>query len=154
MSHRMILTAITAILVVSCGGSDEVTVVAADSAERPAPVDDAVTIEQEVGPVWVIATFDPARPKKIDLAFDTHSVDLAFDIDASVRLNYDGTEIPIGEWDGTEPGGHHRWGTVSVARPAEPGQLITFTFTGLSEPVSFRWTMPGAEIGDQPPSTP
>lgn len=102
----------------------------------------AVTLEKEVDEVVVIATFDPAAPTVLDVAFDTHSVDLGFDVDTFSKLTIDGTSTPIGGWDGTEPGGHHRWGMLGFAVEPGPGQVVEYTFTGLSEPLTFSWRMP------------
>jgi hypothetical protein len=49
---------------------------------------------------------------EFELTFDTHSVDLDFDVAAAARLTVDGVTRPPGTWTGTGPGGHHRQGTL------------------------------------------
>ena len=103
----------------------------------------SATLEQESGGVVVIATFDPTKdPGVLEVAFDTHSVDLSFDVEAFSVLEIDDQVVPIGNWNGTEPGGHHRFGTLEFGRVPASGEAITFAFTGLPERLTFSWIVP------------
>lgn len=128
------LTAAGAFALSACAGSQSAAV---------ATLTDPVTQERPIGAVTVIATFDPAIPDSIELAFDTHSVDLAFDVDATTELTFDGRRIDRAYWDGTPSGGHHRYGTIWLPEIPLGGQTVALRFTGLEQPVTFAWTIPG-----------
>lgn len=73
------------------------------------------TKENEGGNVTVSVTpltLKPGFPSSFDIAFETHSVDLAFDVEqiATLRDETGMSYAPV--WQGSPPGGHHRSGTL------------------------------------------
>lgn len=61
--------------------------------------------------------FNKEKPV-FDVAFETHSVDLNFDVAAITILeDQNGNALGIPQWNGTPPGGHHRKGTLSFSEP-------------------------------------
>ncbi len=91
----------------------------------------------------MIVIIDPDRPGSVTLAFDTHTVDLAFDVAEVTTLAVDGGAPVRGSWDGSPPGGHHRMGAMRFPVDPGPGQTLTLTFDGLDEPAVVTWTLPG-----------
>lgn len=124
-----------AVFLSACGGVEDTIW---QSQELTSPT----RLEQEAAGVTVVATFNPADPSVIDIAFDTHSVDLDFDVAASSTLTVDGEGVPSGTWAGSGPGGHHRQGSLSFPAAPTSGETMTLTITGLPEPVTFTWAMP------------
>lgn len=69
-----------------------------------------------------------------DVAFETHSVDLAFDV-ASIATLDDQNRNALGSstWDGSPPGGHHRNGTLSFSEPLRQStKQVILTLKGIS----------------------
>lgn len=131
-----VLAAAMALVVSGCGSGEVAPsgIIAADTQTR---------IEQTIGEVTMIVILDPDRPESFTVAFDTHTVDLAFDVAQVTTLSVDGGPSLRGSWDGTPPGGHHRMGTMRFPVSAEPGQTLTLTFEGLEDPAVVTWTLPG-----------
>lgn len=79
-----------------------------------------------------------------DLAFDTHSVDLSFDVGKTVSLvNDKGIILQSSVWNGSAPGGHHREGTLtfnSSLSQTKSVQLIIKGIAGVSER-KFSWKL-------------
>lgn len=138
--HRALIVAVLLGVVVALSGCGNAIPVGPAGAVG---VDGPITQEQPIGAVTVIATFDPAVPDSIELAFDTHSVDLAFDVDAAIELTFDGRRVERAYWDGAPPGGHHRYGTIWLPEIPRGGQTVALRFTGLGDPVTFTWRVPG-----------
>jgi hypothetical protein len=97
------------------------------------PVYEAKTVEG--GDVAVTVT--PLRltqgfPASFDVAFETHSVDLAFDVENVATLT-DGTNaLYKPSWEGSPPGGHHRAGTLRFTPDLTRPTSITLTFTNIA----------------------
>lgn len=55
----------------------------------------------------------PLAPNEFQIAIDTHSVDLDFDLTkiSTLHDNFGKDYYPM-EWEGSEPGGHHRNGIL------------------------------------------
>lgn len=73
------------------------------------------TKENEGGNVTVSVTplsLKPGLPASFAMAFETHSVDLTFDVTKVTTLtdSMGTTYTPL--WEGSPPGGHHRSGTL------------------------------------------
>lgn len=69
-----------------------------------------------------------------DITFETHSVDLVFDV-ASIAILEDQNRNSFGnpEWDGSPPGGHHRNGTLSFSEPLpQSTKQVTITLKGIA----------------------
>ncbi|MBI4065228.1 hypothetical protein HY409_02575 [Candidatus Gottesmanbacteria bacterium] len=53
-----------------------------------------------------------------DVIFETHSVELAFDVaEVTTLVDQNGNDLGKSSWNGSSPGGHHRNGTLSFAKP-------------------------------------
>lgn len=85
------------------------------------------TQQNEGGEVTVTVTpvtLKSGLPPSFDIVFETHSVDLAFDVEQVATLA-DGTGTAYAPyWEGSPPGGHHRSGTLRFT----PDLLKTGTF--------------------------
>ncbi len=96
------------------------------------------TKEHTGGNVTVIATpitLSPGKPAQFDIAFETHSVDLNFDVVQHASLTDDkNSSLGTGVWDGSPPGGHHRKGTLSFFTPlSAETKTVTLTFTNIAD---------------------
>lgn len=93
------------------------------------------TKENEGGNVTVSITplfLKPGLPASFDMAFETHSVDLLFDV-VSIATLTDNTETlytPL--WDGSPPGGHHRKGTLRFIPDLSTATTLTLTFRDIA----------------------
>lgn len=78
-----------------------------------------------------------------EISFETHSVDLAFDVADVASLEVGGREWTRPAWEGSPPGGHHRGGELSfeAAGPAR-GEVI-LSIDGLPQLVEATWTLGG-----------
>lgn len=79
------------------------------------------------------------------VGFNTHSVNLAFDpAQISVLRCDQGQEFQPVAWEGSGPGGHHRSGILSFARPDHPISSIEIVIRGVAQVSErlFRWTIP------------
>lgn len=80
-------------------------------------------------------------PASFDIAFETHSVDLLFDIEEIATLS-DGTSTSyVPHWEGSPPGGHHRSGTLRFTPDVKNPKTITVilkNIAGVSERM-FTW---------------
>lgn len=90
----------------------------------PGKIEGAKTAQR--GDVSVVAT--PAQ-RGFFLQFDTHTTELNFQVEREARLSDDlGTDYGEGVWKGTDPGGHHRTGTLEFAKPiSSKAQKINLT---------------------------
>lgn len=86
-------------------------------------------------------------PASFDIAFETHSVDLLFDVEQIATFSDGSSTSYVPHWEGSPPGGHHRSGTLRFTPdlPAQAGlqrpTIITLTLNniaGISERV-FTW---------------
>lgn len=69
-----------------------------------------------------------------DVAMDTHSVDLGYDLTTIATLSTDtGEEVPPIKWDGPAGGGHHREGALSFPQLKQRGQTLTLTLRGIAD---------------------
>lgn len=68
------------------------------------------------------------QPPRFKLEFDTHSVELNFDIAQTAELS-DGSGKIYKEatWEGSPSGGHHRSGTLTFSAPLPETKTITLT---------------------------
>lgn len=71
-------------------------------------------------------------PPSFDVSFETHSVELDFDVE-SVATFSDGTGAAFtARWEGTPPGGHHRSGTLRFVPDLQTTDTLALTFTGVA----------------------
>lgn len=94
----------------------------------------------EVTPTVIEKGKDP----QFQIAFNTHSVDLSFNVTKIVVLVDDkGNNYSASSWDGSGPGGHHRNGTLNFSKPladVKYVELIIKDVAGVSER-KFRWNI-------------
>ena len=78
-----------------------------------------------------------------DIAFETHSVDLAFDVTAiAILKDQNGNDLGDPKWDGSPPGGHHRSGSLSFSKPLpQTTQQVLLTLKDIAGVVkrTFTW---------------
>ena len=105
------------------------------------------TKQNEGGNVTVSVT--PLRlkdgfPASFDVAFETHSVDLTFDVEqiATLADETGTTYTPV--WDGSPPGGHHRSGTLRFTPDLTDPATVMLTFSDIAGVPSrtFTWVYP------------
>lgn len=100
--------------------------------------------ENEGGNVTVSVTpltLRPGFPPSFDIAFETHSVDLAFDVEQIALLSDKNGTIYTAVWSGSPPGGHHRSGTLRFTPDLPRPGAVTLTLSdiaGIAER-SFNW---------------
>jgi hypothetical protein len=67
-----------------------------------------------------------------DVALNTHSVDLGYDLTQIATLRSDaGEQVQPTKWNGPTGGGHHREGTLSFPQ-LKRGQSVTLTLRGIA----------------------
>ena len=91
------------------------------------------------------------EPQRIDasgaaikLTFDTHSVDLGFDLTKTAHLTVSGQPWPATTWSGDGPGGHHREGTVQFSSAGPAIGTADLHLDGLPAPVASSWSLEGS----------
>lgn len=80
---------------------------------------------------------------RFEVFFDTHSVELDFEVAQSVSLFTDQGELGPATWAGSSPGGHHRQGTLSFESPLVSTKNLALIFKdigGVSER-RFSWSL-------------
>ena len=79
-----------------------------------------------------------------EVEFNTHSVDLTFDISlVSSLIDDKGNILTTPKWDGSAPGGHHRSGTLSFKTPlprTKYVELVIYDVAGVKER-RFKWNL-------------
>lgn len=84
------------------------------------------------------------QPAIFELVFDTHSVNLDFDVSKISQLTGDqGGSYGDPSWEGTPAGGHHRRGTLTFSQPVLPeetGAVLILRAISGSDRI-FRWEM-------------
>jgi hypothetical protein len=90
------------------------------------------------------------EPQQIDatgavfrLSFDTHSVDLRFDVTPNAHLTVSDAPWTASSWSGDGPGGHHRSGLIPFSNGGPPTGNAVLHLSGLPEPVVANWTLIG-----------
>lgn len=103
------------------------------------------TQTKEGGNVTVIVTpqeLATGKPATFQIVFDTHSVNLDFDVAAAAGLRDEqGNTYGPATWKGDPPGGHHREGTLSFFKPMAQTSSATVTLkdiAGIKERI-FMW---------------
>lgn len=80
-----------------------------------------------------------------DIAMNTHSVDLSDDMTKITILRDDsGKEYKPTAWQGGEPGGHHRAGTLTFVPLSSKPKYVELVIRGLAQVPErvFRWDLP------------
>lgn len=106
-----------------------------------------VSQENDGGNVTVTAkpiTLKVGEKPVFDLEFETHSVDLSFDVTQITTLVDDkGNKFSKSNWNGTPSGGHHRSGTLSFNNSLAQTnnvELIIKSIAGVVER-KFKWNL-------------
>lgn len=113
-------------------------------AEAPSPVE---TKEQAGGNVTVTITpqeLTQGKPIVFQIVFDTHSVDLDFDVSQIAELRDEkGSTYGAPVWSGDPPGGHHRKGTLTFPKSIEKASNVTLTLKDISgiKERTFEWKL-------------
>ncbi len=105
------------------------------SRPRPAQVVSYETKENEGGEVTVSVTPTTVKtgfPASFTVAFETHSVDLAFDVEQIATLQDETNTVYTPHWDGSPPGGHHRSGTIRFTPDLARPKTITLTLKDIA----------------------
>ncbi len=86
----------------------------------------AVTVEPEV--------LEVGQNPKFKLEFNTHSVDLSFDVaKQSYLLDDKGNRLDRATWNGSPPGGHHRSGTLTFNNQLTETKYVKFVLINISQ---------------------
>ena len=148
MRRFLIVLAVGALVLAdaACGG--EAKTVAPEtssgqSTQPPAAAPALATRTVEAGAVTV--KIDPVRidasGAEFKVAFDTHSVDLDFDVARNATLTVADTPWTGASWSGDGPSGHHRAGTVRFAAAGPAQGAAVLNLGGLPGPVTATWTL-------------
>ncbi len=85
---------------------------------------------------------ESGKAPQFDVQFNTHSVNLSFNLSSIAFLRDDkGIIYKVSNWQGSQPGGHHRSGTLIFIEPLGKTKFVELVFkdiAGVSERV-FRW---------------
>lgn len=118
----------------------------ASGSRAPAP-QPVLTKQQSAGAVTVAVTpveLTPGKSAVFQVVFDTHSVNLAFDVSQIAELRDEkGMTYGTPTWNGDPPGGHHRRGTLTFPTPLNKTQrilLILNNVAGIPQR-TFRWNL-------------
>ena len=103
------------------------------------PAADTLTQTNDEAMVTVVVTplnLDDQSAATLDfeVALNTHSVDLGYDLTQIATLSNDaGEKVKPTRWDGPAGGGHHRAGTLSFPQLRQRGQTLTLTLRGVAD---------------------
>jgi len=150
MKHLNVILSSLVIIIVGGGlyylTTNRATLVGEQS--TPSPRQNAALAEQTnaEGEITVIVRplelSSDASPWSFEIALDTHSGSLDQDLmQSAVLLTDTGQELTPLRWEGAEPGGHHRAGTLFFNAPSSRPQSFSMVIKnvgGVSERV-FRW---------------
>lgn len=124
-----------------------VWIIAAKKNTAPAQPSTYQTQTKEGGNVTVIVTptaIAAGKPATFQMVFDTHSVDLDFDVAAAAELRDEqGNSYGTATWKGDPPGGHHRKGILTFLTPLKQissPSLILKDIAGVKER-TFVWKL-------------
>lgn len=146
MRRLLIVLAVAALALAGAACAAKTKTVAPDSpgGQSPQPAAPALaTKTAEAGAVTV--KIDPVRidaaGAEFKVAFDTHSVDLDFDVARNATLTVADTPWTGATWSGDGPSGHHRAGTVRFAAAGPAQGAAVLNLGGLPGPVTATWTL-------------
>lgn len=95
------------------------------------------TKERSEGNVTVTVTprtLALSKAPQFDVSFETHSVELDFDVsNLAVLTDQTSTSFGTATWDGSPPGGHHRKGVLTFSQPlSKTTQTVSLTFANVA----------------------
>lgn len=140
----VLAVAALALAVASCGGDTKT--VAPDtpggqSTQTSVPALATKTVEAGAVTVKIEPVRIDAAGAEFKVAFDTHSVDLNFDVARNATLTVADTPWTGASWSGDGPSGHHRAGTVRFAAAGPAQGAAVLNLGGLPGPVTATWTL-------------
>ncbi len=106
------------------------------SQQKPVQVAAYEMKKNEGGEVTVSVTPTTLKsgfPASFEIAFETHSVDLAFDVEQIVSLEDETGIVYTPHWDGSPPGGHHRSGILRFIPDLTRADTFTLTLKDIAD---------------------
>lgn len=134
LTRALVAVLLAAAVLAACGGDDD----GSDSALETRTVE-AGEVTVEIVPLKL-----DSGGAKFELTFDTHSVELDFDVASVARLIVAGVEWRPAVWEGDPPGGHHREGTLSFEATGDGVGTAELRIDDLPAPVSTMWDVSGS----------
>lgn len=132
--HRLLAVVLaTTGLLTTCADSDDAS---PPTSVLPARTVDSGEVEVTITPIRLDDT-----GATLQIALDTHSVELSLDMASAAALDIDGTAWPVESWTGDGPGGHHREGELRFIAQGPPFGAARLTITGLPEPIEATWNV-------------
>jgi hypothetical protein len=85
----------------------------------------------------------PGQPARFEVRMNTHSVDLDYDmVAAGILKDNQGNEYRPTNWDGSEPGGHHRRGILAFPALEGKSKSVTLVIKSISNvDRTFKWEL-------------
>ncbi len=106
------------------------------SSGRPTPIKPLSPQKNSGGEVDVTATPEilvVGQPPRFKLEFNTHSVELDFDISRIASLtDENGNTYTPSTWDGSPSGGHHRSGILTFPTPLSQTKSVTLALRDIA----------------------
>ena len=103
--------------------------------------------ENEGGNVTVIVkpiNFKIGEKPELEVIFETHSVDLDFDVSQVSNLSDDkGNVLTTPIWEGSSPGGHHRKGALTFNSPLTETKYVELSILNIAgvKERRFKWSL-------------
>lgn len=135
MRRFLIAVAVAALALAgaACGGNAKT--------QSSAPARATKTVEAGAVTVKIEPLRIDAAGAEFKVVFDTHSVDLDFDVARIATLTVAGAPWTGATWSGDGPSGHHREGTVRFAAAGPAQGSAVLSLGGLPGPVTATWTL-------------
>ena len=139
----VLAVAASALAGAACGGGTKTTpgTPNGQSTQPSAPALATKTVEAGAVTVKIDPVRIDAAGAEFKVAFDTHSVELNFDVARNATLTVAGTAWTAATWSGDGPSGHHREGTVRFAAAGPAQGAAVLNLGGLPGPVTATWTL-------------
>ncbi len=150
----IIVLTLVSVILAACSGPTAATPAPASNtsssvAPAAAPAGESLTQTNDEAMVTVAVTplnlsNKAAATLDFDVALNTHSVDLSYDLTQIATLSNDaGEQVQPTKWNGPAGGGHHRAGTLSFPQLKQRGQTLTLTLRGVANVPEriFTWTV-------------
>ncbi len=135
----IIVLAIVGLVLAACSSpASSPSVPASSSSASAAPASENLTQTNDEAMVTVAVTplnltDKSAATLDFEIALNTHSVNLGYDLTQIASLSNDaGEKVQPTKWDGPAGGGHHRAGTLSFPQLKQRGQTLTLTLRGIA----------------------
>lgn len=141
---NIVLSLLVSLIIIT--GYNQLTVQKSSLPQTKTTADIFETKENSGGNVTVSVTpitLKPGFPASLDVAFETHSVELAFDVEQIAAMTDTAGKTYTPHWQGSPPGGHHRKGTLVFTPDIPKSTTITLIFRDIAGIPSrtFTWTL-------------